>query len=235
LQQFAAIEDPKRRTYAAMTAKLDEAVGKVLGKLRAAGLEERTLVFFLSDNGGPIGKFAPNGSQNGPLHGSKGDTWEGGIRVPFLVQYKGKLPAGKVYDPAVIQLDIHATALAAAGVQVQPQWKLDGVNLLPFLEGRDSGAPHEALYWRFGEQMAIRRGDWKLVRPDRAANKQFGDIAPKPMLFNLKEDRGESHDLADAHPEKVQEISEAWQKWNKDLAPPAWQHPSPRNPAPKRP
>src|SRR4051812_44147933 len=103
-----------------MTAGLDRAVGVVLDKLRDARLEEDTLVFFLSDNGGPIGKFAPNGSSNGPLRGSKGDTWEGGIRVPFFVRWKGHLPAGKVYDQPVIQLDVHATALAVAGVAARP-------------------------------------------------------------------------------------------------------------------
>src|SRR6185369_9768928 len=166
LQKFAHVTDTTRRTYLAMTAALDEAVGVVLGKLKQSGLEENTLVFFFSDNGGPIGKFASNGSVNTPLHGSKGDTWEGGIRVPFLVQWKGKLPAGKKYDQPVIQLDIHATALAAAEVTPKPDLKLDGVNLLPFLAGQNAAAPHDALYWRFGEQMAIRSGDWKLVRPD---------------------------------------------------------------------
>jgi arylsulfatase A-like enzyme len=234
LRQFAAIEAPTRRTYAAMTAKLDDAVGNVLDRLRAAGLEERTLVFFLSDNGGPIGKFAANGSRNSPLRGSKGDTWEGGIRVPFLVRWKGRLPAGKVYDPPVIQLDVHATALAAAGVEVQPGWKLDGVNLLPFLEGKDAGRPHAALYWRFGEQMAIRVGDWKLVRADLAPDKQFGAIAPRPMLFHLGEDVGERNDQAAARPEKVKEMQEAWQKWNEGLAPAAWLHHSLQKP-PKKP
>ncbi len=221
-QKIAAIQDPTRRTYAAMTAKLDEAVGTVLAKLRSMGLEENTLVFFLSDNGGPIGKFASNGSRNTPLRGSKGDTWEGGIRVPFLVQWKGKLSAGKVYPHPVIQLDIHSTALAVAGVQERPDWKLDGVNLLTFLEGKKVGQPHPALYWRFGEQMAIRMGDWKLVRPDLATDKQFGDIAKQPMLFNLAEDIGEKNDLARDNPKKVQELLQVWQKWNEELAPPAW-------------
>jgi arylsulfatase A-like enzyme len=230
LKKFAAIEDPTRRTHAAMTAGLDDAIGVVLDKLRTASLEEQTLVFFLSDNGGAIGKFAANGALNTPLRGSKGDTWEGGIRVPFLVQWQGKLPAGKVYDPPVIQLDISATALAAAGVTVKPEWKLDGVNLLPFLEGKDAAAPHDALYWRFGEQMAIRRGDWKLVRPDLATNKEFGDIAKVPMLFNLADDIGEKKDLAAAQPERVKDMLAAWQKWNAGLAAPAWQHHSLQKP-----
>jgi arylsulfatase A-like enzyme len=222
VKKFASIENPGRRTYAAMMTALDEAVGVVLAKLRSAGLEEDTLVFFVSDNGGPIGKMAPNGSRNTPLRGSKGDTWEGGIRVPFLVQWKGKLPAGRTYDQPVIQLDIGPTALAAAGVAVRPEWKLDGVNLLPHLEGKNTAAPHGALYWRFGEQMAVRMGEWKLVKPDLAADKAFGNIAKQPMLFNLAEDIGEQKDLAGTRPEKVKELGEAWQKWNAELAAPLW-------------
>jgi arylsulfatase A-like enzyme len=234
LRKFASIKDPTRRTYAAMTALLDDGVGAVLAKLHDAGLDGQTLVFFLSDNGGPIGKFASNGSRNGLLRGSKGDTWEGGIRVPFLVRWTGHVAAGKVYDRPVIQLDIHATGLAAAGVEMKPAWKQDGVNLLPFLRGKDTSEPHAALYWRFGEQMAIRTGDWKLVRADLATDREFGDIAPRPMLFNLAEDIGERNDLAATRPEKVREMLAAWKRWNAGLAPPAWLHHSLQKPK-KRP
>src|SRR5262249_9202241 len=157
-----------RRTYAAMLAAMDEAVGKVLDKLRAEKLEEQTLVFFISDNGGPtMPGTTINGSINTPLRGSKRATLEGGIRVPFFVAWKCRLPPGKTYNRPVIQLDIHATALAAAGVEVKPDWKLNGVNLAPFLTGESGRSePHPTLYWRLGEQMAIRQGDWKLVRYD---------------------------------------------------------------------
>ncbi len=232
-KKFAAIPDRMRRICCAQTALLDEGVGTVLAKLDSAGLGENTLVFFLSDNGGAIGKFAPNGALNTPLRGSKGDTWEGGIRVPFLVRWKGRLPAGKVYDHPVIQLDIHTTTLAVAGVAIKPEWKLDGVNLLPFLEGKERGAPHAALYWRFGEQMAIRRGDWKLVRPDLAPDRQFGDIAQTPMLFNLAEDIGEKNDRAAQKPELVKELAADWERWNRELAPAAWQHHSLQKPPKK--
>src|SRR5262249_58579461 len=116
--------------------------------------EENTLIFFLSDNGGPMTKMGPNGSNNRPLKGQKGDTWEGGIRVPFFVQWKGHLPAGKVYDQPVIQLDVLPTVVAAASGEVSPDWKLDGVNLLPFLKGETQAQarPHETLYWRFGTE-----------------------------------------------------------------------------------
>src|SRR5262249_4118242 len=146
---------------AGMQSAMDDAVGNVLAKVRELGQEENTLIFFFSDNGGPTRATTSN---NGPLRGFKAQTWEGGIRVPFMVQWKGHVPAGKTDDRPVIQLDIHPTALAAAGVAIKPEWKLEGVNLLPYVTGEQSGAPHEALYWRFGPQVAIRKGDWKLVK-----------------------------------------------------------------------
>ncbi len=112
LSRFSGIEDETRKTYAAMLSALDDGVGKVLETLRRKGLEENTLIFFISDNGGPT---HANGSKNTPLRGDKATVWEGGIRVPFLVQWKAKLPAGKTYDQPVIALDIGATAAAAAG------------------------------------------------------------------------------------------------------------------------
>src|SRR5207244_7620447 len=137
LRQFAALTEKTRRTYAAMTAAMDEAVGRVLEKLRSAGLEEHTLIVFFSDNGGPTMQGTTiNGSRNTPLRGSKRQTLEGGIRVPFVMSWKGRLPAGKDYDHPVIQLDVQPTALAAAGIDPGPQAKLDGVNLLPYLTGK---------------------------------------------------------------------------------------------------
>ena len=214
LDRFQNIADPKRRTYAAMMSAMDDAIGRVLGTLKEKKLEENTLVFFVSDNGGPPG----NSSTNGVLRGHKASTWEGGIRVPFLWQWKGQLPAGKVYDQPVIQLDFPATALAAAGVETED--KLDGVNLLPFLSGKKKGAPHDALYWRFGEQMAIRKGDWKLVKAGRAAPR--GDSSEKQLLINLAKDIGEQNDLSEKEPKKVKELQAAWDKWNAELVPAQW-------------
>jgi arylsulfatase A-like enzyme len=229
LKRFESIADMRRRTYAAMTAAMDEAVGRVTSKLRAAGLEENTLIAFFGDNGGPtmLGTTI-NASNNAPLRGSKRTTLEGGVRVPFALQWKGKLPAGAVYEQPVIQLDLLPTALAAAGVEAQPEWKLDGVNLLPYLTGQNSGRPHETLYWRFGEQMAIRRGDWKLVRYDATVDTP-GQRSPgarplvsPPRLYNLARDVGEASDLAAQYPEKVKELEGAWRSWNAEQARPLW-------------
>jgi arylsulfatase A-like enzyme len=220
-KEFAKITNAKRRTYLAMTRKLDDAVGAILAKLRELNLEEDTLIFFLSDNGGPTVKFSPNGSVNGLLRGSKGDTWEGGIRVPFIVQWKGHVPAGKTYDQPVISLDIAATSLAAAHYSPKTDKALDGVNLLPFLEGKKADSPHAALYWRFGSQMAIRKGDFVLVRPSMS-EKPYSDVAMKPMLFDLTKDIGQKKDLAAQQPEMVRAMQADWNAWNAGLIEPRW-------------
>jgi arylsulfatase A-like enzyme len=221
LGRFSGIDDVNRRTYLAMLAELDAGVGSVLDKLRTLGLEEQTLVFFLSDNGGPTTKFSPNGARNTPLRGSKGDTWEGGIHVPFFVQWKGKLPAGAVYEQPVISLDVSATALAAAGIAPPEKPALDGVNLLPYLAGTSAAPPHEYLFWRFGQQMAVRSGDWKLVRPSLGKG-DYESVATTPLLFNLKDDLGEQHDLLAQQPEKARQLQAAWDAWNEQLPAPRW-------------
>lgn len=224
LDRFPEIKDKQRRTYAAMLSAMDDAVGKVMAKLRDLKQEENTIIFFLSDNGGPtmVGTTV-NGSSNFPLRGSKRTTLEGGIRVPFVVVWKGKLPAGKVYDHPVIQLDILPTALAAAGFTKSLD-KTDGVNLLPFLKGQTTRRPHEKLYWRFGDQMAIRSGDWSLVRYDLAVYaKEKGKAGVSPLrLYNLAKDIGQTTDLAEQHPDVVRELQTAWNQWNSELVPPLW-------------
>jgi len=209
LDRFPKITDETRKTFAACMSAMDDAVGQVMGKVRAMGQEEQTLVVFLSDNGGPTKQTT---SSNGPLHGFKATTWEGGVRVPFCLQWKGTLPAGKTYEHPVIQLDILPTALAAAGARIDPAWKLDGVDLRPYLTGQESGPPHETLYWRFGKQWAVRHGDWKLL----VGNGGSG----KPELYHLSEDIGENTDLAARNPEKLQELQGIYDRWNAEQAEP---------------
>ena len=246
LQKFAETKDQRRRTYAAMLASMDDAVGRTLGRIRANQLEEQTLIFFLSDNGGPtMRSTSVNGSDNAPFRGSKRTTLEGGIRVPFFVQWKGKLPAGKVYHEAVIQLDILPTAMAAANASLPVNPAIDGVNLLPHLTGKADQPPHDALYWRFGQQMAIRRGDLKLVRYDTVADEGPADpnqpvrkggtgkkgkkgqqgraaVVSSTKLYNLAADTGERVDLASLKPDTVKELQAAWDNWNKKNVPPFW-------------
>ncbi len=209
LKRFENIRDPRRRTYAAMMSAMDDAVGQVTAKLKDSQLDEQTLVVFFSDNGGP----PVNASNNGPLRGHKATTWEGGVRVPFFLSWKGKIPSGKTYDQPVIQLDVFPTALAAAKISTPDGVRLDGVDLLPYVTGANTNAPHDKLYWRFGAQRAIRSGDWKLVSANGTN---------KPLLVNLKEDIGESTDRSSAEPDKLKELESAWQTWNKELEAPRW-------------
>lgn len=228
LAKFATVADKQRRTYCAMMFALDEAVGKVRDKLAETGQAENTLIAFISDNGGPtMAGVTVNGSRNDPLRGSKRTTLEGGVRVPFVIAWPGHIKPG-VYDQPVIQLDLHTTALAAAKVEAKPEWKLEGVNLLPFLSGAKTGAPHDALYWRFGPQMAIRCGDWKLVRYDKVADGAAGgsralDAAARATdakLYNLAKDIHENKDLAKEMQEKVKELQAMWDAWDKlNIAP----------------
>lgn len=224
LKKFASIEDKTRRTYAAMMSAMDDAIGLVLAELKDAGLEKNTLVCFISDNGGPtMPGVTVNGSVNTPLRGSKRTTLEGGVRVPYLISWPGTLEPGKFEQPA-IQLDLHATALAAAGIQFTPAMKLDGVNLLPHLRGETKTPPHDALYWRFGTQTAIRAGDYKLVRYDTTADldPNVPRTTSRPKLYDLKNDIGETKDLAADMPDKVKELQTKWDEWNKDNIAPAW-------------
>ncbi len=222
LQKFANIENKKRRTYDAMMLALDQAVGHVLDTLRDKKLEKNTIVFFISDNGGPtMPGTTINASNNFPLRGSKRTTLEGGIRVPFFAKWPGHLPAGKVYDLPVIQLDILPTALAAANVKLPGDAKVDGVNLLPYFNGERKDEPHSTLCWRFGQQMAIRRGDWKLVRYDPVMDGLTGEATP-PKLYNLANDIGEKHDLMKSEPQKAKELKTAWDEWNQLNVPPLW-------------
>jgi arylsulfatase A-like enzyme len=225
LAKFPDIDDKKRRTHNAMMLAMDEAIGRVRKKLADAGLEQNTFVLFISDNGGPtMPGTTVNASRNDPFRGSKRTTLEGGVRVPFLISWPGRLKPG-VFEHPVIQLDATATALVIAGADVKPEWKLDGVNLLPFLSGEKTGAPHDALYWRFGEQMAVRMGDYKLVRYDKNADTQSGkgrQGVTATKLYNLASDAGETKDLAAAMPEKAKELQSKWDAWNVGNMKPLW-------------
>ena len=231
--RFAGITDPRRRTYAAMLSAMDDGIGRALDALQKEQLDEHTLIFFFSDNGGPTTAGGINGSRNAPLRGSKGETLEGGIRVPFIVRWKGRVPEGKTDARPIMQIDVLPTALAAAGVKPLPERTLDGVNLLPFLTGERAGSPHDALYWRSGWSMAIRKGDWKLVKVgERAAHTDSAVVTDLTgaALYNLRDDIAEGTDLSGKYPDKVRELGADWTRWTKALVMPRWPPPRPRGP-----
>jgi arylsulfatase A-like enzyme len=209
LDRFAAAADARKQKYLAMLACLDDAIGGVLTKLRELKLEEDTLIFFASDNGGPTG----TPTNNGPFRGGKWSLWEGGIRSPIFIQWKGHIAGGRELPFLTTQLDWLPTALAAAGIEVKPEWRLDGTNLLPLLQGKTDQAPHDTLYWRFGVQYAVRQKNWKLLRPS---------IDDAPLLFDLETDPGEQHNLAAKHPDKVRELRKLWDAWDAGNESPRW-------------
>lgn len=218
LARFEDIKNPMRRTYAAMLSAMDLAIGKVLAKLDEIGELNNTLIFFTSDNGGPTTRNAVNGSRNFPLRGSKCETFQGGIRVPLLVWWTGKIKAGSVYSQPAISLDLTATALAAAGADGKD---VEGVDLLPFLNGAKAGAPHQALFWRsrtMSNNYAARQGDWMFVHSTEGdATPGKGQKPARNMLFHLKDDIGEKIDLAEKHPEKLAELMKLYEAWSADV------------------
>ena len=222
--RFASIADPKRRAYAAQVSLMDDAIGEALTALRDTGQDKRTLVFFFSDNGGPIMPGGWNGSSNKPLRGGKGEVYDGGIRVPFVVSWPGRMLAGKDYAPAVSSLDVFATALACAGVPMPTNRTYDSVNLLPFLGGEKPGEPHDRLFWRAHQLWAMRAGLSKLVRKQHA---------PAEM-YDLAADIGETRNLADVQAEKAKELGLALDEWDKELAPPLFEGAGARKQARKK-
>jgi len=210
LARFSSIKDPTRRKYAAQLSLMDDAIGETLEALRTSGQEKNTLVFFFSDNGGPITK---NGSSNDPLRGAKGDVYEGGMRVPFLVKWPAKLPAGANYDLPVSSLDVFATSLGVAGAEMPTDRKYDSVNLIPYLGGDNKEPPHDQLFWRTSRNIwAVRRGDSKLVRQAGRSDE----------LYNLQSDIGEKTDLHTTLPAEASRLAGSLEAWDQELVPPAF-------------
>ena len=218
LENSVQVQPDIRWKVAAMTRSLDANVGRLQSKLDNLDLTENTLIVFLNDNGG-----TPSGAHsNGSLRGFKGTYWEGGIRVPFVIFWPARLPRGTRFDHPVSALDLLPTCLAAAGKEINPAWGMDGANLLPYLSGERSGAPHERLFWRFWRVSAVREGPWKLVRvAENPLKEERGLLAPL-MLVNIDEDPAEITNLAEHYPEKAKELLDHILTWEQALAQPRW-------------
>ncbi|MGC6467475.1 MAG: sulfatase-like hydrolase/transferase [Akkermansiaceae bacterium] len=212
MRKFAHIENLQRRIFAAMLANMDDSVGKVLEQIRKSGIEEDTMIFFLSDNGGPTKELT---SSNLPLRGGKGQMYEGALRVPFMMQWKGKVPAGVVFEKPVSSFDIFATAAANShGVSAPRQ--VEGVDLIPYLTGKDDGVPHETFFWRQGGRTALRHQDWKLVKMGSYRESK----GAKWELYDLATDLSEEHNLAGKESDRLAELVKIWERLNGEMSKP---------------
>ena len=205
--RFPHIKDEASRIQAAMISALDDGIGQVISALKRNGIEENTLIFFASDNGGGVAHY----TSNEPLRLGKQTMFEGGVRVPFLMKWPKRIPQGIVFESPVSALDIFPTAYAAAGGLPRKDLYLDGVDLLPYLEGSEKSPPHENLFWRAGSIWAIREDNWKLIF-----------AAERYWLYDLEQDIGEANNLVDQHPDIVKKLQKSYDQWNRANMAPIW-------------
>ena len=215
LNRFQEIESKNRRTYAAMVSAMDDGIGTIISKLKEKGIYDNTIVYFLSDNGGRL----RGDSDNGELRGKKGNLFEGGIRVPFVMQWPGQIKGGQTFDKPVSSLDIFATSKAITSPKIIPKNKLHGVNLIPFLKGEKKHSPHSNLFWRNNfmqnenelrtEASAVRSEKFKFIK-----NKQVD------ALYNLKKEISEQTNLKDQEKEMYDSLKNEYKRWSKTLMDP---------------
>ncbi len=216
----------KNPTYAAMIASVDESVGRVIATLDKLGLTDNTLVIFSSDNGGVGGYESVGLSRNGvtdnaPLKGGKGMLYEGGIRVPYIFNWKGKIAPGVTNDTAIMGIDLYPTFVELAHAEAPPNYPLDGVSLMPVLTGVKKTLDRSGLDWHFPGYLGFGQGEW---RTTPAAAVSAGDWKlleffedGRQELYNLKDDIGEKHNVATDNPDKVKELHEKMLDWRKEL------------------
>ena len=189
----------KRLEYAASITAMDAAIGRVLDLLDHYQVADNTLVIFFSDNGGG------GASDNTPLRGGKGQMFEGGLRVPCIIRWPGRVPAGKTSDAFLTSLEILPTLLKSCQVKPPQDIILDGFDLLPVLQG-ETPSTRNTMFWQRRHDIGVRVGDWKWVNSSRGSG-----------LFNLKTDIGEQQDLSATHPEKLKELKQHFARWKKQM------------------
>ncbi|MBO6536756.1 MAG: sulfatase-like hydrolase/transferase [Balneolaceae bacterium] len=207
-EDMARFPNSDRPEYAAMVYAMDRAVGKVVQHLKQTGKFENTLIVFLSDNGGsPV-----NDSNNSPLKGFKGNKFEGGIRVPFIVHWPKVIDGGQSFDGLTSSLDLFPTFLDAAGIKKSSELELDGTSLIPFLTNEKTGSPHDMLFFRKEMAAAVRHGNWKLIRLD-----DYGYV-----LYDLATDPYETTNLKNREPERFESMKIALENWESKTVEPWW-------------
>lgn len=214
IAKFDSIKDYKRKMYAALVSVLDDSVGEVIAALESSGQRENTIVYFLSDNGG-----RHPSADNGIYRGHKGRTYEGGIRVPFMISWPGTIPAGKTYRHPVSSLDLYASSIALAGAKDE---EADGLNILSILKNPEEKIPARPLFYRIsgGWGYAVADSQYKLVKPG---------WSDKQELYDLLADPEESTDISEKHPEVLKKLSEHYESWNKSNIDPLWSDPHKEN------
>jgi len=210
VDRFSNIEDPVKRVYLAMIAALDDAVGQISNAVDNLGLAENTLIVFLSDNGGATYTHT---TDNAPLRGGKITNFEGGINVPMMMRWKGVIEQGSRFIHPVISVDLYKTISVLASTEIPRDRKIDGVDLMPFIEQKVEEPPHEDLYWQMGTNKAIRSDQWKLI-----IDEKFG----RKMLFNLSTDKYEERNIADKYPQLVDQLLHKHKVWSMDMPAPLW-------------
>jgi len=204
-----------KAAYREMVEEMDNGVGEVISTLRRLKLDDRALVFFISDNG------ANKNGSNTPLRGAKGSNWEGGHRVPCIAWWPGQIAAGTTTDQLAMSLDIMPTALAAAHVDVPADHDMDGIDLMPLLRGKSKPQARQ-LFWN---GKAMRDGNWKLIAG--------GKGGPKVGLYDLSTDLSEKKNLAEQFPERVVKMRVAIAAWQQDVDATATPQPEGGEAAPK--
>jgi arylsulfatase A-like enzyme len=192
-----------------MVEAVDKSVGQIMTALKRFGLDDDTFVFFTSDNGGYLDyadRFKGEISSNGPLRGQKGDVFEGGHRVPAIARWPGRIKAGSIIHQTTMTMDLMPTYLELAGMKT-PESSMDGSSLTPVLF-KGKAIPERDLFWRKGNEWAVRRNSWKLVHNEEG----------KIMLFNLDDDIGEKNNLVKEKPDLVEQLAAAYKEWEKDIA-----------------
>jgi arylsulfatase A-like enzyme len=208
IEKYSHIKDKKRRVYSAMVDELDKGIGIVIESLKKSGKYDNTLIFFLSDNGGPK-KNGENFANNGNFKEGKGSMYEGGCHVPFMMHWPNGNFKVKEFDGLVSALDIAATAVALGNGDTSGH-ALEGKNLIPYLTGEKKGSPHEVLYWRMQDGMA-----WA-VRTEESKYLLRNKKNAKPEFFNMEKDPYESNDLVSNEKKKKKELAKLWNDWNKN-------------------
>jgi len=197
--------------YSGMIEALDRSIGRIVKRLEDLNLSENTLIIFTSDNGGASYIELPD--VNKPYRGWKLTHFEGGMHIPFMAKWPSKIKKGTRFKHPIHHIDIFHTAIAAAGADLPTDRKLDGVDLLPYVQGRNNEIPHKTLFWREGHHQTVLHNGWKLIKSGRI-NKKW--------LFNLNEDPLEKINLAKKEVEKINELENLLADHNDEQIEPLW-------------